>query len=84
MRNTEINYILYVPHESISPLEIEGNELFNGFSIPRWGGIIILNDIKYGNISKEELKLPIELFISQTKDLLGIDEIRCPTMDEEV
>lgn len=66
-----LNFILYVPSEDQTPMIIEGSST-NSFSIPQWGGVVILNN-KDGktNIDVAELEHVFEIFLSQFMNLMG-------------
>jgi len=84
-----INFILYIPPYSQSPLYIHDSkgEILetNAFLIPRWGGIVIDknrnntmdNDSEHQYIySFKDLHPIMELFLNQLRSLLGINEIK--------
>ncbi|KAG4105332.1 hypothetical protein H8356DRAFT_1634353 [Neocallimastix lanati (nom. inval.)] len=85
-----INFILYIPPISQSPLYIQDSngEILetNAFLIPRWGGIVIdknRNSTSEGNSNRsfynytfEDLHPIMELFLEQLRSLLGINEIK--------
>lgn len=85
-----INFILYIPPVSQSPLYIHDSkgEILetNAFLIPRWGGIVIDKN-RNGTIQAEssehfynytfnDLHPIMELFLNQLRSLLGINEIK--------
>lgn len=82
---TEINFILYIPPNSKSPLQIVdkngqavGN---NAILLPRWGGLAIFNEKVPLATQKVELDLGdlkniFEIFVSQMRDLIGIESAR--------
>ncbi|CAG8531297.1 2475_t:CDS:10 [Ambispora leptoticha] len=78
-----INFILYVPSKKQSPLYIHDSKGFitenNAFLIPRWGGIVISNPDTSNETYKftvEELKPVMEIFVSQLRGLLGVQEFK--------
>ncbi|CAG8568864.1 541_t:CDS:10 [Ambispora gerdemannii] len=78
-----MNFILYVPSKKQSPLYIHDSKgVFtenNAFLIPRWGGIVISNpDTSNGTykFTIEELKPVMEIFVSQLRGLLGVQEFK--------
>ncbi|ORX84479.1 hypothetical protein BCR32DRAFT_266273 [Anaeromyces robustus] len=84
-----INFILYIPPYSQSPLYIHDSkgEILetNAFLIPRWGGIVIdknrnntmdnIGEHQY-IYSFKDLHPIMELFLDQLRSLLGINEIK--------
>ncbi|ODH48412.1 hypothetical protein GX48_05504 [Paracoccidioides brasiliensis] len=74
-----INFILYVPSASQSPLVIKENRA-TSWLIPQWGGIVILNpplDTSFvprsnpPHLSKDSLRSPLSTFSHQLLTLLG-------------
>ncbi|RUS21025.1 hypothetical protein BC937DRAFT_93809 [Endogone sp. FLAS-F59071] len=81
-----INFILYIPSASETPLRIhnsKGNPISsNAFLIPRWGGIVIRNPpaasiaVHYHRFTRKDLKPIMEIFVSQLRGLLGVHDLR--------
>ncbi|EGC36310.1 hypothetical protein DICPUDRAFT_54711 [Dictyostelium purpureum] len=73
-----LNFIIYIPSKSQSPLYIRSDQDSNSFLIPQWGGIIIhntnTNKIKQGEIVDltNEIENQMITFKYQLKELLGI------------
>ena len=69
-----INFILYIPAASQTPLEIEGNG-GTSWLIPQWGGVQILNLREKSTpqiLTKEHLEHAMHTFSSQLQALLGL------------
>ncbi|RUO97094.1 hypothetical protein BC936DRAFT_140992 [Jimgerdemannia flammicorona] len=81
-----INFILYIPLASETPLRIhnsKGNRIgSNAFLIPRWGGIVIHNPnaasiaAHYHHFTRKDLKPVMEIFASQLRGLLGVHDLK--------
>ncbi|KAF3909183.1 hypothetical protein ABW20_dc0100406 [Dactylellina cionopaga] len=70
-----LNFILYIPHISISPLTIPSATHPNSFLLPQWGGVHILN-LENGagslsHLSHPTLKPALETFATHLLALLG-------------
>lgn len=78
-----INFILYIPAESQSPLLIEDNDS-TSWLIRQWGGISIYNPAswqqlrKTGSLSAQELRQPLTTFSQHLLDLLGLPSSEWP------
>ncbi|XP_053562175.1 GPI transamidase component PIG-S [Bombina bombina] len=84
-----LNFLLYVPEYSHSPLYIhdkDGSRVpSNAFHSPRWGGIMVYN-VDYENQREIEFPLRIdidmvrvmEVFLTQLRLLLGITDVSVP------
>jgi len=77
-----INFILFVPAKTQSPLHIKNNDgslsKTNAFSIPQWGGIVIYNpdnSSKEIDFTAEKLRPVMQLFVGQLRDLLGVNPV---------
>ncbi|MEE6509030.1 hypothetical protein FKM82_023899 [Ascaphus truei] len=84
-----LNFLLYVPEYSHSPLHIQDKDgsrvSSNAFHSPRWGGIMVYN-VDYE--SPEEPSFPVkvdidmvrvmEVFLTQLRLLLGITKVLVP------
>ncbi|KAM9974685.1 hypothetical protein ACTFIW_008147 [Dictyostelium discoideum] len=75
-----LNFIIYIPKTTQSPLYIRSNQNSNSFLIPQWGGIIIhnVNNNKNKNNNgpidlTNELEDQMVSFKYQLKELLGIN-----------
>ena len=70
-----LNFILYVPEESLRPLVIDGSGDYS-WIVPQWGGVSILNQV--GQIptilSKEHLRSVLLTFSRQLLSLLGASD----------
>ena len=70
-----INFILYVPSPSETPMGIEGNG-GTSWLIPQWGGVQILNlpakKTVPDTLSKELLETAMQTFSTQLQSLLGL------------
>jgi phosphatidylinositol glycan class S len=80
-----INFIVYVPSISETPLRINNSKdepiESNAFLIPRWGGIIISNpplasENLTHHFSTNDLLPMMEIFISQLRGLLGVTNLQ--------
>lgn len=76
----ELNFILYTPALSISPLVIvDNNGIYreeNGILVPQWGGLQVHNNnAKSNHLSVESLKPYMEIFLHQLRELMGINEV---------
>ena len=78
-----INFILYVPSPSQSPLVIKENRA-TSWLIPQWGGVVILNPplastttvpANPPHLSKEFLRAPLSTFSNQLLALLGVHAV---------
>ena len=82
-----LNFLVYVPKSSESPLYIQSSDSVGGvsltdnFLVPQWGGMVIYNPAEpsgegggsgRGGVSMEEL-MPV--FIEQLKMLLGVPDL---------
>ncbi|KAK6538589.1 GPI transamidase component [Orbilia ellipsospora] len=70
-----LNFILYIPHPSMSPLTIPSATHSNSFLLPQWGGVTILN-LEEGASSLNHLSHPIlkpalDTFATHLLALLG-------------
>lgn len=66
-----LNFILYIPSESQTPMVIEGSST-NSFSIPQWGGVVIMNqEEQKPQLNVVDLKPAFEVFLSQFMNLMG-------------
>ncbi|KAI9335767.1 phosphatidylinositol-glycan biosynthesis class S protein [Obelidium mucronatum] len=101
-----INFVLYVPTQSQSPLYIASANTkdaplveTNAFSIPQWGGIVVLNPDQHSpkiqtnsqtNVriykldSKEELEGPMNVFLEQMRGLLGVKTVELGAAAEKL
>jgi GPI-anchor transamidase subunit S len=76
--NPNLQMILLIPPKRYTPLQLYDYEyrkaLYNSYTIPRWGGVKIMNIEKEGNVnlSSNELLDSFEVFIEQIRLLLGI------------
>ncbi|KAF2110203.1 phosphatidylinositol-glycan biosynthesis class S protein-domain-containing protein [Lophiotrema nucula] len=75
-----VNFILYVPEQSQSPLVVKENG-GNSWLIPQWGGVLILNpsnDVMKTNtptaLTKEALAPAMHAFSDQLLSLLGLPQ----------
>ncbi|GAM89358.1 hypothetical protein ANO11243_073950 [Dothideomycetidae sp. 11243] len=70
-----INFVLYVPSETQTPLLLEETG-GNSWLIPQWGGVQILNptseQIKRSALTKEDLRPIMATFADQLVTLLGL------------
>lgn len=64
-----LHFILYVPAEDDKPLKIENSEA-NGFTIPQWGGVVIMNPHTQ-HLNTKSLLPALETFSAQLLSLLG-------------
>ncbi|KAI4191508.1 MAG: hypothetical protein L6R41_000042 [Letrouitia leprolyta] len=73
-----INFIIYVPNPSTSPLVIKGSQA-NSWLIPQWGGVMILNppysarpnQTQAAGLSKEDIRPALLIFSRQLMSFLG-------------
>ncbi|KAJ3297137.1 hypothetical protein HK104_000793 [Borealophlyctis nickersoniae] len=85
-----INFILFVPPFSQSPLRLlKSNGEFlktNAFLIPQWGGILVRDPPQDKGsayrLSRSELHPIMEIFVSQLRSLLGVKEIVIPNVKD--
>ncbi|KAJ1921017.1 GPI transamidase component [Mycoemilia scoparia] len=77
-----IHFLLYIPKTTSRPLVIKDSNLVssktNGFMISQWGGIHISNppsDKQVYKFGTKELQPTMEVFVSQLRELLGIQEV---------
>ncbi len=76
-----LNFILYVPDPTTSPLLIKESQA-NSWMIPQWGGIVILNppsfappnQVQAKGLSKEDLRPALLVFSHQLLSFLGTPE----------
>ena len=76
-----LNFVVYVPDESISPLVIQ-NSYASSWLIPQWGGVTILNlpatklGLSHSNptLTKEAIQPALLIFSHQLLSLLGAPE----------
>ncbi|KAF3938790.1 hypothetical protein ABW19_dt0202865 [Dactylella cylindrospora] len=71
-----LNFILYIPHRSVTPLTIPSASHSNAFLLPQWGGVTILNfndpaTQPSPHLSHETLKPALETFATHLLALLG-------------
>ncbi|KAF3078151.1 GPI transamidase component [Orbilia oligospora] len=70
-----LNFILYIPHPSVSPLTIPSASHSNSFLLPQWGGVTILNlghsASGLEHLSNPTLKPVLETFATHLLALLG-------------
>ncbi|KAF3909652.1 hypothetical protein AA313_de0207540 [Arthrobotrys entomopaga] len=70
-----LNFILYIPHSSISPLTIPSATHSNSFLLPQWGGVTILNleegASSLSHLSHPVLKPALDTFATHLLALLG-------------
>ncbi|KAJ3393639.1 hypothetical protein HDU84_001414 [Entophlyctis sp. JEL0112] len=97
--NPPINLVVYIPSRAQSPMYIsETNEKSsplletNGFLIPQWGGIVIVNPsagqlvnletgAKLYTLTASELEAPMQVFLAQIRTLLGVKETKLRGLD---
>ncbi|KAA8913285.1 phosphatidylinositol-glycan biosynthesis class S protein [Sphaerosporella brunnea] len=66
-----INFIIYIPSPSQTPLSISGSAT-NAFLLPQWGGVMVLNPPNQINhLTKADLKGAMDIFAAQLLSLLG-------------
>ena len=71
-----LNFVLYVPDRSTSPLVVRGSQA-SSWLIPQWGGVVILNPqdanatSSEANLSKESIQPALLTFSHQLLSLLG-------------
>lgn len=65
-----IHFILYVPSRDQTPMTIADSSS-NSFSIPQWGGVMIMNRPDRNHLSSKDLLPVLETFSSQLLSLLG-------------
>jgi phosphatidylinositol glycan class S len=74
-----LNFILYCPSKSQSPLYLmdsKGNTIdTHAFLIPRWGGIAISN-AAHCNLTLSELQLFAEIVVEQARKILGVQPLQ--------
>jgi phosphatidylinositol glycan class S len=78
-----LNIVLFVPKKSQSPLHIHVDKKtrapMDAFVVPQWGGIVIYNPknatTRQVHLEGKELELIMQLFVTQLRDLLGIQPI---------
>ncbi|KAI9357584.1 phosphatidylinositol-glycan biosynthesis class S protein-domain-containing protein [Zopfochytrium polystomum] len=80
-----MNFIVYVPQASQSPLYVVGSDATNGFLIPQWGGIVIANPTRpvdtiggRFHFDVDELRPAFEVFVAQLRGLLGVEAVSIP------
>ena len=71
-----LNFVLYVPNRSTSPLVVKGSQA-SGWLIPQWGGVVILNPQDANatsnetTLSKEAIQPALLTFSHQLLSFLG-------------
>ena len=71
-----LNFVLYVPDRSTSPLVVKGSRA-SSWLIPQWGGVVILNPqndnatANAANLSKEAIRPALLTFAHQLLSFLG-------------
>ena len=71
-----LNFVLYVPDRSTSPLVVKGSQA-SSWLIPQWGGVVILNPqnanatSNAANLSKEAIRPALLTFAHQLLSFLG-------------
>ena len=71
-----LNFVLYVPDRSTSPLVVKGSQA-SSWLIPQWGGVVILNTqdanatLNAANLSKEAIRPALLTFAYQLLSFLG-------------
>lgn len=71
-----LNFVLYVPNPSTSPLVVKGSQA-SGWLIPQWGGVVILNPqdanatSNEATLSKESIRPALLTFSHQLLSFLG-------------
>ncbi|KAM0802702.1 putative GPI transamidase component PIG-S [Usnea florida] len=71
-----LNFVLYVPDRSTSPLVVKGSRA-SSWLIPQWGGVVILNPqnanatSNAANLSKEAIRPALLTFAHQLLSFLG-------------
>ncbi|GME28515.1 Phosphatidylinositol-glycan biosynthesis class S protein [Neofusicoccum parvum] len=76
-----VNFVLYVPSESQSPMVVKENG-GNSWLVPQWGGVLILNPPKSSSknranppsLDKEALRPAMLTFSNQLLSLLGVPQ----------
>ncbi|ORY10683.1 GPI transamidase component PIG-S [Clohesyomyces aquaticus] len=75
-----VNFVLYVPDQSQSPLLVKENG-GNSWLIPQWGGVLILNPAQAANtantpttLTREALAPAMHTFANQLLSLLGLPQ----------
>lgn len=77
-----VNFVLYVPSESQSPMVVKENG-GNSWLVPQWGGVLILNPPKSSSknranpssLDKEALRPAMLTFSNQLLSLLGVPQL---------
>lgn len=72
-----INFALYVPDHTQSPLFVQGSKE-NSWLVPQWGGVMILNresdETTSATLQKEALMPAMQVFSNQLSSLLGLPQ----------
>lgn len=72
-----INFALYVPEQTQSPLYIQGSKE-SSWLVPQWGGVMILNpqhnETGSAIVTKEALVPAMQVFSTQLSSLLGLPQ----------
>jgi len=69
-----LNFVLYYPSKSISPLNFDFDPSQNAFLIPQWGSVILQPEALQANsvITEQGLRPVLEKFTSELLTLLGL------------
>ena len=72
-----LNFVLYVPDPSTSPLAVKGSQA-RSWLVPQWGGVVILNpqtsSASASTLSKEAIQPALLIFSHQLLSFLGAPE----------
>jgi len=72
-----INFLLYIPSPSQSPLLVQGGSSSNSWLIPQWGGVVVYNPSNTSQpnnnlLTTHQLRSPLLTFSHQLLSLLGV------------